>query len=97
MCERLMLQCVPCAMSHCVIEEIQDAPDLKVYDKSLGDLLVKGCDGDTKAFLAGVFDFLTRTSNFAKPGSADPEKTILDAWAKVRGGLAMESVMLTVS
>lgn len=70
-------------MSHCVIEEIADAPDLKIYDKSLGDLLVKGCDGDTKAFLTAVFDFLARKSNFAKAGSADPKKTVLDAWAKV--------------
>ena len=34
--------------SHCVIEEVVDTPDLAAYDKQLGDLLVKGCDGDTK-------------------------------------------------
>ena len=67
----------------CVIEEISDAPDLTTYDKPLGDLLVKGCDGDTKAFLVAVFSFLNRKSNFAKAGSADPKKIILDAWGKV--------------
>ena len=66
----------------CVIEEIQDSPDLSIYDKGLGDLLAKGCDGDTKKFLGAVFGFMNRKTNFSKGG--DPSKRILEAWKEVK-------------
>ena len=66
----------------CVIEEIHDEPDLTAYDKGLGDLLLKGCDGDTKKFIGAVFSFLKRKTNFSKSES-DPSKRILEAWNQV--------------
>ena len=70
--------------SHCVIEEVVDTPDLAAYDKQLGDLLVKGCDGDTKLFLTAVFGFLKRKTNFSAKGSEDPSKRIIESWKQVR-------------
>eukprot|EP00955_Chlamydomonas_euryale_P063213 358595-Chlamydomonas_euryale.AAC.3 len=69
---------------HCIIEEIQDeAPvDLTRHDKALSALLLDA-KGDTKVFLAAIFGYLKRKTNFGQ--GEDPAKRVAEAWKEVRG------------
>lgn len=65
------------AMSHCVIEELPDDVDPTSWDKPLGEMLSK-YEGESQKFLACVFNFLKRKTNFFKEG--DAQKRVLEAF-----------------
>lgn len=70
-------------MSHCVIEDVTGKFDPADYHAALGDVLVKGHDGDVQKFLVTVFDFLNHKTNFVKQG--DAKRRVLDAYKQVTG------------
>ncbi len=63
----------------CTIEELPAFLPCD-FDKELGAMLIKH-EGDTQQFLATVFGFLKRKSNFFK--GDDPAKRVLAAFKEV--------------
>jgi len=64
----------------CVVEELPFDPT--DFDKALGDLLI-GHEGSTQQFLASVFSFLKRKTNFFK--EPEPKRRVLEALRQVAG------------
>lgn len=66
----------------CTIEDVTDQFDPTEFDKALGDILIKH-EGNTERFIATVFDFLKRKSNFFK--KADAKTKVLNAFKEIAG------------
>lgn len=70
-------------MAHCVIEDVTDQPDPTQWDKVLGEMLIKGCEGNAQQFLVLALSFLKRKSNYFK--EPEPKRRLLDAYKEVGG------------
>lgn len=66
----------------CTIEELPNEVDPTKFDKSLGDILINGYDGDSTRFLSTVLGFLKRKSNFFKE-PVEAKKKLLVAFQEV--------------
>ena len=78
-----------------MIEEVPEEVDPTSFDKALGDILIKGHEGNAAKFLKTVFGFLSRKTNFLKD-PAEAKKRLLDAFKEVCTSVCMSVRVLTV-